>query len=317
MSIESLVSIVSGELPINEAYKEVKELEAPKEETLKERLEQVLENYKESNVEPWRLSMGCGKVLLSLAVPLHLERDAISDKKRAEDKEAVDRYNRLSDQINLVVDTVEIFYKKNINRDKGNWETVLSGFTAEIACAISLKQGGFEVYMPSEKDDKDGKIDLLVFNNSDNLLIPVQIKSSSLLKDAVIEKVSQQHHIKAVTRKISDKWNEKFDSCDTLLIDSSKKKLQEMVSKTTSSCKGLLDYLEPVTSESYDMGVVPIIVAIPGGESEEALYNSRTGSVARGKGEPTSYLSNILYDNILEICDEYLNSKKYKEGHSV
>ena len=208
MSTESISSIISAEESIENLYQKIEELKTPEgEQELKESVERMLEDYKESNIEPWRLSMGCGKILFSQAVPILLEEDIIRKKVMEGDKEAKDRYSNLDKQLHLIANTVEIFFRKNVKPDKGDWETVLSGFTAEVACAVSLKQGGFDVYIPSEEDDEEGKIDLLVYNNSDNILIPLQIKSSSLLRDIIVEQVSREKDIEKVIKRIEQKWD--------------------------------------------------------------------------------------------------------------
>lgn len=312
MSVESISSIVSGEKPIDSLYQELEELKIPEEEQeVKESVERMLEDYKESNTDSWRLSMGCGKILFSQAVPILLEEDIIRKKMMDGDKEAKARYSNLDKQLHLIANTVEIFFRKNVKPDKGDWEAVLSGFTAEVACAVSLKQGGFDVYIPSKEDDEEGKIDLLVYNNSDNILIPLQIKSSSLLRDIIVEQVSREKDIEKVIKRIEQKWDKKLESYNANIIDLSAEKLIDMKKNTTNSSEGLLKYLKPIIAKDNGVGIIPVVVAIPGGESENAMYNCRTGASLQDKNRSTSYLSNLLCDNIFAISD------KYKEEHGV
>ena len=50
---------------------------------------------------------------------------------------------------------------KIYNEAMGNrWEDIKNGLFAEVAVAVSLKQLGFNVYLPDFEDDNIGKIDL-------------------------------------------------------------------------------------------------------------------------------------------------------------
>ncbi len=300
MSAEDIISIAKGDTNINEKFEEVGKLEKHKEdaETLRKNILQTLEDYKESGVEKWELSMSCGLMLFSLMIPLHLETYGVKDKgvKSQEEKEKI---SNIYDKISVVSNTVEKFYRENIDKD---WKQVFSGFAAEIACAVTLKRGGFDVYIPDKTDDTEGKIDLLAFDR-DNMLFPIQVKSSSLLKDVVTEDLTQKS-INYVEEQIVSKWDNKFNSGDSNIVASSRVKLQDMLNSTHGSCQQLLTYLSPVINKKNAINVIPILTAIPGGENEDSLYNYRNGSL-------TKMSENILAE---KICDKLIEISYYHEG---
>jgi hypothetical protein len=168
---------------------------------------------------------------------------------------------------------------------------------------MALKQGGFEVFMPDKDDDTKGEIDLLVFDR-ENTLFPIQVKSSSLLKDIVMEDLLRTS-VDNVMEKVERVWDDRLESSDSSIIDSSTLRLQNLLSASTEACQKLLGYLSQVINKENDINVIPIYVAIPGGESENAMYNCRTGYVRREGSSPTSILSNELCDKLFLILDNH------------
>ncbi len=301
MSAEEIKSIVEGKNSIGEVFTNVESIRAPEEkgEILEKNIQRTLENYERAGVKKWELSMGCGKVLFSNLLPLHFEFDTLKDKK-VKSQEDEEKIKSIQNKIGTVTYAVEKYYKKKIGND---WEQVFSGFAAEVACAMALKQGGFEVFIPDKDDDTKGKIDLLVFDK-ENTLFSIQVKSSSLLKNIVIEDLSRTS-VDNVMGKVERVWDDRLESGDSAIIDSSATKLKEFVNTSYESCQILLEYLSPVVNKKNVINVIPIYVAIPGGGSERAMYNYRTGYVRREGQSSTSLLSDKLCDKLFSILDNH------------
>jgi hypothetical protein len=260
-------------------YKRLEKRKALEEENeiLRENVIQTLESYLDLGMKNWELSMACSRLVFYNLLDLNLKRDEIEYKnirgvENQGDEEEIKRINR---KASTIISTVGKFHDNNL-RGYASWEQILRGTTAEVAVAMAYKQGGFDVFLTNEQDDVEGGVDLLVF--AENVLFTIQIKSSSFLKNIVVEDitpaVNNELIIEEVTKiiknpkrerksltqleinnlitwslmeKVKEAWDDKSEDGDSELFELSRTRFEELSEDSAFSCEKLFDYLAPTT----------------------------------------------------------------------
>ncbi|MFC1700303.1 hypothetical protein ACFLZ4_01505 [Patescibacteria group bacterium] len=202
----------------------------------------------------------------------------------------------------------EEFYEKSkrftnviraYNEGIGNrWEDIKNGLYAEVAVAVSLKQLGFDVYLPDFEDDTRGKIDLWIKdpNESENpYIVPIQIKSSANIRAVVAGRIDDEKNL-SILKNIEENWDYGRPHPNNTSAERLKK-LQDKLARTSYS---MLEYLTSLKKET-DKKILPIAIVVPGGEgAENAMFSTHTASPSGNTFEQGSLASEI-YEKLEKI----------------
>jgi len=287
--IEFIESIAEENHP---PYTEVKEIHKKIHVETSERIEEeilasyTVERYKHHGTSKETLSMVCGSYLTSALINLNL--DALDNPKKDE---------KLHEDVARVENII-----RGIHSHSGYpWEEIRNGFFAEAAVAVALKIRGFEIYMPDFTDDTKGKIDLIVYDPGEKIIIPIQVKSSTYLKGVVLDEIREDNK-KTILHHVSDNWDHKTQSLDSQKISYAQQKLESLNDSLVLCFDKMIEYLEPAMKYE-DYRFHPILIAIPGGDNcEESMFNTRTGAPV-GVSNPfdKDSLSDIIYEKLEKI----------------
>ena len=256
-------------------------------ERIKEEVSAIFttERYRHHGSSEETLSMVCGSYLTAALINLNL--DALDDPKKNKE---------LDKNIDRVEKTI-----KDIHSASGySWEEIRNGFFAEASVAIALKIRGFEVYIPDFADDTKGKIDLIVYDPDEKIMVPIQVKTSTNLKGVVLDEIKKGNK-ETILQHVSDNWDGKIQSLDSQKISYAQEKLNLLNDSIVLCIDKMLKYLEPAMESSYR--IHPILIAIPGGQNCEnsMFYNSTGAPVGVNKPFDKNSLSDIIYEKLERI----------------
>ncbi len=138
------------------------------------------------------------------------------------------------------------------NKEKEEWEIARSGFLAESAFAIAMKESGFDVYAPSAEDDLKGKVDMWL-DAKDGTVLAIQLKSASSVEQPIVAPLS-------------------LDENDNLP--------KTVPSEYAEVCKVMVKYAaEQADQVPEEADIIPLLIVVPGGlNTETSSFNMITGS---------------------------------------
>lgn len=192
----------------------------------------------------------------------------------------------------VIADKAKMWYEKNfydpLRPNENNPEAFRSGFLAETATIITLREMQLEVFKATPEDDTEGCIDLFFKVNytGENAICPAQIKSKSSINKPVVVPLNNPDNLSR------DWFIEK-------LVNSPKteKDIKEEVGQIgTKMLQYLRENREDIKKDFTNLKIKPVIIFVPGGQSEYAVYNSRLGTP-----------DNNNYYN--KLVDEFFNVK--------
>ena len=194
---------------------------------------------------------------------------------------------------------------KIYNEAMGNrWEDIKNGLFAEVAVAVSLKQLGFDVYLPDFEDDNVGKVDLWIkdSNETENPCItPIQVKSSANINSVVVGRIDDQKM--EILEDIEKNW----DYGTPHPNNTSPERLKSLQNKLANTSYSMLEYLASLKNKTKRK-IIPIAIIVPGGEgAENAMFNTRTATPS-GKTFEEGSLATEIYNQLDKII--YKEEKK-------
>ncbi|MBU1132661.1 MAG: hypothetical protein ABIA11_01145 [Patescibacteria group bacterium] len=245
-------------------------------------LRKALETREKSGASKLALYTACNSLTVDSLVHLNLE--ALKSEEAAE---------KLTEEVNRFTRVVKVY-----NEGMGNrWEDIKNGLFAEAAVAISLKQLGFEVYLPDFEDDTVGNIDLVVKDPNETqvpYVLPIQVKSSSNIKSVVVGRIDNKDF--TILEDIESKW----DFGKPHQNNNSAERLEKLQKKLAHTSYSMLEYLASLKNKTTKR-IIPIAVIVPGGEgSENPMFSMRTATPVGKTFEEGSFASEI-YDQLEKI----------------
>lgn len=197
-----------------------------------------------------------------------------------------------------IANKAQKWYEKNFFDQKrpntNNPEAFRAGFLAETATVITLREMALEVYKATVEDDTEGGIDLFfkVDYAGEEAICPVQIKSKSSINEPIIVPLDNPESLQR------DWFGENLVNDPETEMD-----IKEEVGQISTN---MLEYLSKnrkgIEGDFPELKIKPIILLVPGGQSEHAVYNSKLGT--------PDTLDNNYYN---KLVDEFFNVGIWEE----
>ncbi len=245
------ISSISGFFAQQESAKENKVPERDVSQELFVEIQKAAKVLKEKMPRGLSLTQSMNGLMVDSLLTLH--RDVKTKKRPPEDH-------------TMQAKGVHRFFEEFYGRD--NWPIVRSGLLGEVATGIILEEIGFKTAEATQKDDLIGKIDIWAIDEGGNMVIPIQCKTSSLLKTPELYRIDSEKEHFGVPNGYGQ-----------IAIE-------------------MIRYLSEIGEEDRLKGkeVVPLIIELPGGEGNiDTSYHMYTG---RPSKQAVTKITDLFYKEV-------------------